>query len=72
MALPHFARHCCDLPASAGPCEIRCHYEASGCERFTDVVKGEERSFNDYGAPAEGWRSLSSWRRGRGRPSNAR
>ena len=89
MALPHFARHCCDLLASAGPCEIRpmfggwgistggfnfaivadrgsgeklwlkadgairSHYEAAGCERFTYVAKGVERSVNYYSAPAE-------------------
>ena len=89
MPLPDFARHCCDLLASAGPCQIRpmfggwgistggynfaivadrgsgeklwlkadgairSHYEAAGCERFTYVAKGVERSVNYYSAPAE-------------------
>ncbi|MFC5500394.1 TfoX/Sxy family protein [Caenimonas terrae] len=97
-----FARHCCELLASAGPCEIRpmfggwgistggynialvadrgsgerlwlkadgairSYYEVAGCERFTYMAKGVQRSVNYYSAPAEAMESpelMGPWAR---------
>jgi DNA transformation protein len=97
-----FARHCCELLASAGPCEIRpmfgawgistggyniaivadrgsgerlwlkadgairSYYEVAGCERFTYMAKGVQRSVNYYSAPSDAMESaelMAPWAR---------
>lgn len=45
---------------------IRSHYEAAGCERFTYVAKGVQRSVNYYSAPEEAMESaqlMAPWAR---------
>ena len=45
---------------------IRSHYEAAGCERFTYLAKGVERSVNYYSAPEEAMESaqlMAPWAR---------
>lgn len=104
MATPDddFARYCCELLASVGPCRLkrmfggyglstggltvawvvdlgqgeklwlkadedtRARYEAAGCERFTYLAKGVERSVNYYSAPEEAMESpalMAPWAR---------
>jgi DNA transformation protein len=102
MLTSTFARHCCELLASAGHCEIRpmfggwgisaggyniaivadrgsgerlwlkadgairSYYEVAGCERFTYIAKGVQRSVNYYSAPAEAMESpqlMAPWAR---------
>ena len=102
MPASTFARHCCELLASVGPCEIRpmfggwgistggynialvadrgsgerlwlkadgairSYYEVAGCERFTYIAKGVQRSVNYYSAPAEAMESpelMAPWAR---------
>lgn len=45
---------------------IRSHFEAAGCQRFTYMAKGVERSINYYSAPEEAMESpqlMAPWAR---------
>lgn len=89
-----FARYCCELLSTAGPCVARrmfggygistdgltlailadlgqgeklwlkaspassALFEAAGCERFTYLAKGKERSMGYYSAPEEAMESI--------------